>query len=523
VWDVYQGNFSIIKNYETKSIVIVDCGSSNLSFDKFCSGHAEEMIDLFRDCRLDAIIITHPDKDHYSFLCEGLLRFMRGRCSIRDVIFFLGGGFKNTNCEKECLTAFRQAKVMPRIQMYSCDIYDDSFTCRNIIEGGDLDIDVIEESINLRFFGLECSRCSGDYDKFSFCKPIFGIRGSSSHNDQSLVFCLCSSGGNILFTGDATQKTFNAIGYDVGTHVWNQPSYLESMRKIQRDNFFIISHSNFVVIPHHGACTAGSDLILFAIINAAETNFVGAAVSANPGHSSPGHPTKKALAGVFPLSAQQIGKVPLVRHHERGDQMRQVDTHRVLFMPCLLPGGFLWLKLENGLSIFDNEVYLAYIERGDPDQMQPLLDFFTPFTFKAIYEDVGKSVYDYIDKVIVPEINITDELRLPDGLKLTYQLISSIIVSNSASLFWNNQFAMDVFDRLESLAKTLLLFTVRLIAKDNLSIDELIVRGKVSDRYGEMSKRYIFSDLIKFLFNLDDPECIEVLPLKAIQSISYQL
>lgn len=353
-WDVRQGNFLVIKNYDTKSIVIVDCGSSNFPYREFVELHLEELSDLFQGCRLDAVIITHPDSDHYSYLCDGLLQFFSvQRRTASDVVFFLGGGSVNPQCEQKCCSVFE--KVGIRTRMYSCDIGGESFRCRNITDTyGNIDINEIEETINLKFFGNY-----SDYDKFSFCRPLFGIKGRTSSNDQSLVFSLHCNGGRILFTGDATKKTFDAIGYDVVKREWHQLLQSYECPNVLKDNATIIESSNFVVMPHHGAHTEGSDFVLSAIIAMAGTNFVGAVVSANPQHSGPGHPTADAVTVSFPLSAQQIGKMSLVRHQGRDTSMRQIFTHRILCTPCLLPGGFLWLKLNNGLSTFMNEEYLA--------------------------------------------------------------------------------------------------------------------------------------------------------------------
>ena len=507
-WDVRQGNFVIIKNDKTKSLVIVDCGSSNLPYKNFEEMHMEEMINLFHGSKLDSVIITHPDNDHYSFLCEGLLQFVKQYGAISpEVTFFLGGGLKNQKCEQKCLLAFQKVCTKPR--MYSCDILENSFLCRDIINNKIIQMDTIEEEINSKFF---MGKCDID-DGFSFCKPILGIPGKSSTNDQSLVFDLYCNGGRILFTGDATEKTFKAIGYDVKEHSL-VPLLDPDIIGLQKYNYSIISRCNFVVIPHHGAHTAGSDLILSEIIAAAGTNYVGAVILANPEYSGPGHPTKDALAIPFPISAQQEDRLVLVRHKKKGDKMHQITTHRILYTPCLLPGGFLWLKLNNGLSVFMNN---RYVENPNSDSVS----FFRYLTFKSIYDERPEnSLHDYLDSVIWKYVNIENIKSFPEALCDSYQIIISIMLGGSASFFYDNQFDTNFFNILSPISKTLLLFTVRLITGDKeLSKSEKALKEILIEKYGRMSKRYNFKKVVQFLFDLDDPALIPELSSENIEYI----
>lgn len=88
-WDVHQGSFTVVRNCVNNSIVVVDCGSSNFSWNKFEEIHARELMELWRECKLSAVIITHPDKDHYSYLVDGMLSFMiASGCFVNDVVFF---------------------------------------------------------------------------------------------------------------------------------------------------------------------------------------------------------------------------------------------------------------------------------------------------------------------------------------------------------------------------------------------------------------------------------------------------
>ncbi len=69
--------------------------------------HLKEMLNLFYGCKLSSVIITHPDKDHYSYLCDGLIEFVKNNCSRQeDIIFFIGGGYLNSKCENDILKAF---------------------------------------------------------------------------------------------------------------------------------------------------------------------------------------------------------------------------------------------------------------------------------------------------------------------------------------------------------------------------------------------------------------------------------
>ena len=513
-WDVWQGNFLVIKNCNTRSIVIVDCGSSNYPYNVFRDLHLNEMSDLFSSCSLAAVMITHPDVDHYSYLCGGLLQFFsEQQKTTSDVICFLGGASANSRCEQECHRAFKEAGI--ESQIYSCNISKDSFQCikksASTNRYYNVDIDEIEQAINLTFF-----HDYSDYDKFSFCRPVFGIKGNISSNDQSLVFSLHCSGSRILFTGDATEKTFKAIGYDIKKHEWRSSLQSDSYPDDLKRNATIIKSSNFVVVPHHGAHTEGSDLVLSAVVAMAETNFVGAVVLSDPQHSGPGHPTAAAMTVSFPLSAKQFEKMPLVRRHGRDASMYQTYTHRILYMPCLLPGGFLWLKLNNGLSVFMNEKYLA-------NSALSSTSLFKCLTFKAIGDERPEnSVYDYFETVI-KYINIENEEGLPGALFWAYDIVVSIMQSGSGSFFWYNQFEKNFFNELHAFAKALLLFTVHLITEKELSGDERIIMQALIQHYGEMQDKSDFNTAVSFLFGLENPELVEELFDIIVKSVASKL
>ena len=65
VINVDQGNFICVKNCYKNTIVIIDAGSSNLSFEDLDQNSLEH---IFKGCTVSAIILTHLDEDHYNYL-----------------------------------------------------------------------------------------------------------------------------------------------------------------------------------------------------------------------------------------------------------------------------------------------------------------------------------------------------------------------------------------------------------------------------------------------------------------------
>ena len=79
ILNVDQGNCIFIKNYNTSTptVVILDCGSSNLKgesgeskIETFLTNYAFYLKTIFANAALSHIIITHSDTDHFNLLNE---------------------------------------------------------------------------------------------------------------------------------------------------------------------------------------------------------------------------------------------------------------------------------------------------------------------------------------------------------------------------------------------------------------------------------------------------------------------
>ena len=227
--NVNQGNFICVKNCRTNKIVIVDAGSSNLRFEEL---DQRSLSYIFGNCMISAIILTHLDKDHYNYLKQEKFKAFLTINGVNFSNVIMVCGMSNPN-QRSLLTKVKipvkiKYNVIPKPNTCIIQQVDGTTTV------ADEDITAIEKQINDAF---------GYPNAFKFCLPMQGIVGKLTKNTCSLVVRLSCEGGNVLFTGDATEDTFKALSMD--------PKNVEIFQK-----------TNFFVIPHHGAETAGSNLWL---------------------------------------------------------------------------------------------------------------------------------------------------------------------------------------------------------------------------------------------------------------------
>ena len=399
VISVDQGNFICIKNYHTKKIVIVDAGSSNLRFENLSIVMPESLKYIFEDCTISAIIITHLDRDHYSYLTNKKFQeFLKIKSSDPTVICGL--------FERKDFVIVEKIPVPEKT--YGIISGSGSY---EIIQKGKTPTGCITEiakQINDNF---------GCPNAFTFCLPNKGIEATRSKNACSLVIQLSCAGGNILFTGDATGATFDALA--------KIPQNQEIFRNI-----------NFLIIPHHGSDSEGSGEWLSNIVKESGDHFVGALVSANPMKSKRNkHPRGQAVNIPFGMAAKRISKMLFLFHSKEDGTIHAIRTHRCIYEPALLPGKILWLKLENGLSIFDNEAF----EKCDkaPESISP---FFIPFT--TFWNGEWVSVYSCI-KSLTKLADTDHTLTVEDKTNLDKNL-QKMLTAHTAPMISANQFETDL-------------------------------------------------------------------------------
>ena len=179
------------------------------------------------------------------------------------------------------------------------------------------------------------------------------------------------------------------------------------------------------------------------VITQAGHNFVGAVVLANPTETPFGHPrampfeeasdksTHPRAKNAY-KSAQKKKKTSLVFRKKGEKGVYLTRTHRCIYEPALLPGNILWLKLENGLSIFDNETFVK-----NTDASKSISSFFTPFT--TFWAGEWISVYSFKKKL--QELAREDTLTMCEAINLNLHLQK--MLSATDPMITTNQFGKD--------------------------------------------------------------------------------
>lgn len=421
VFNVDQGNCIFIKNYYTSpnTVVILDFGSSNLEredkkqtkTDTFLLNNAFYLKSIFKNAVLSGIIITHPDSDHFNLLDTDFKKFLQDANIARKIdnpVIVMGG--LDTSKKQDCIK---------NLSLFSKDVITIASTKGTIeIKKSNTftTLKAVNEELNNAFIGI------GNPQVFSILESK-GIGSNSgkgpSKNSQSLFVKLSAKGGTILFTGDAEISSFEAIK--------------------NKEDFKDV---NFVVMPHHGADTEGSHEVLPKIIEVAEDNFVGACVCANPFNSSHGHPRTKAIDVVFPKSAKSTSKRIIGYHEKKDKQVKAKSSHRLLFTPCFLPSQLLWIKLEGGLSIFDNEAFIS----NSSSISQP--NFFIPYTI--IHENQIFTLYQYRHF-----LNESLKMSFEDLKPILKSDFETILTTEDASIFHINQWEKDLLRKATANQKAL--------------------------------------------------------------------
>ena len=147
----------------------------------------------------------------------------------------------------------------------------------------------------------------------------------------------------------------------------------------------------------------------------------------------------------FPQSAKSSHKsIKIAYYEESSDSVRMVSSHRLLFTPCFLPSQLLWIKLENGLSIFDNE---TFVDRSDDSLC--LQDFFLPFTI--VHDNKIFTFYQYWHFLNKNFTMPFKELKLM--LKADF---ITILSANTASILHINQWGKNLFKNVTKNQKALI-------------------------------------------------------------------
>lgn len=263
-FNVGQGNFILLRHAETA--ILVDAGSKDK--DDLRSSKLEERVKAcLEGAKIEAVIITHTDDDHYNYLGEDWLKsFLR-----KGAPLYVGGTFEKAK------------KIIERLGVDSSQLHSrvPGQFWRNSSKTSALNED-IEKQLNA--FIPECV--------FEFLSSPVELIHPDKTNPQSLVFLLTYGGRSILFTGDATGETLDCCLHGETPLPPNVIKNRAMMKKV-----------NVLMVPHHGSETDGSWRWTYYVLKHSK-KFLGAIISVDPHTSSYGHAHNWIRELRFPDSAR---------------------------------------------------------------------------------------------------------------------------------------------------------------------------------------------------------------------------
>lgn len=233
-FNIGQGDAALIR-FDNGQKMLVDCGPNKKILSKL--GKALP----FFDRKIDYLLVTHPDGDHYGG-CPAVLE----RYEVNNII--------SNGAKKPDLDPFWQAWSK---------YYDLEVANKRIINGeekiniGSTEINIYSPNENL---GMDFDRAGG--------------------NDRSIVFLLKSSIGSFLFTGDMEEKLENAILKKYCTENDRCPKL----------------HADYLKVGHHGSDSSTGKELLEAV------NPKYAIISVGPNKF--GHPSLRVIRKLERIGAQ---------------------------------------------------------------------------------------------------------------------------------------------------------------------------------------------------------------------------
>lgn len=350
VFNVGQGNFVILRY--NKNLVIIDAGNiagiadnPQTDFESYYNDHEYVLNAIINEAQLKAVIITHPDADHYNYI-PGFVDMLKNKNQQKDFnacCFFVSkNDKKNYNCLKEGENVDEAIKSNIKKAVV--------ITTANFVEQSKI--------LNELLFN------ESDKNRILVLNPIEMKKGENlGNNDFSLVVKVSfNDTQSILFTGDATGKTLDSI--------W------------QSDKSSLNTH--FLIAPHHGAATDGSLLWPMYINSLNPYNFAGAIFSAPLGSDNEENKQQQSTYGHPNAYIQRLNLQNRVfshyskYHYGKGKEAKTKLTTKPIFVTgCVTHLYWLNFSQDNGMSIFhNNEFYPLVSSKGWTTSIKKLIDGF---------------------------------------------------------------------------------------------------------------------------------------------------
>ena len=350
VFNIGQGNFVVLKF--NKNIAIIDCGLKDVTQEKwnaFYEKNENVFNEIFENSTIKAVVVTHPDKDHYNCL-EYLFNKI---APAKECIFVVG---RNNEADYELLDK-KSKKVIYAVE--------DEQRCNEA--NGDL---------TTALFGSADS-----VGTVEIIKPVQVIKASDT-NSHSLILKVTYDNQSILFTGDATKNTFKTIYGDAKADD-------ETQKNLSIKNRLALKSINFLIAPHHGASTDESNLWLMHVNKKNPYNFVGVIFCAPDDiqKSSSEEEQPKQNTSLYGHPGNYIDNIHFenttfahkFRYHYGAKQYpRTKDSHEPIWVTGLTTHAY-WLQLssETGMQIFndhDGEFHALLSKDGWSPKMQPIFE-----------------------------------------------------------------------------------------------------------------------------------------------------
>ncbi|MDR2396794.1 MAG: hypothetical protein LBD69_03010 [Puniceicoccales bacterium] len=392
VLNVKQGNCVFLRG--PAGTVVVDAGTQVTGtvspkrnvFQKWASfkERYRDVIDYcFTNVAVVSFVITHLDIDHYLYV-PFLARFAVEH-RVTHLNFFIGvtneqeiAGFvhhlqQSNILPKQChffrhLTPTRRSNANFSVKK---DEFFPNWKRFSPTSPTEKEAGINIENILQRTLGSPCAR-------FHTLIPINGLTDPTDKNAQSLVLLFEHQGSNILFTGDATGDTLEAIlgnlhpatqtvddqveklfleyGQDILNcdkfnqyldilGIQNQQQLMHTLvvSAISKRNRQLLLSVNLIMESHHGSDQKGCNLWLPVVIKMSGCNFCGSICSADALESTYGHPRHFTLAGVlFPPSAKGLRKLVFSKTPFKGGSegnrfiTKKADTSKNVFQTALV-------------------------------------------------------------------------------------------------------------------------------------------------------------------------------------------
>ena len=327
ILDVGAGNCVFL--HSSTGTVVVDSGSSAVGYEDFSEKNRSVIEKCFSGINQVTFISTHIDQDHCNYIPK-LAKFAVENNKSININFLVGGELNDeTNifyqdCSQACNKYpfnFIVHSTNKRQNINNIDEKQNKLPSLHLYNDGQtLCINYVEQMLKDTL---------GCIANFYILSPVNGLIKPESSNSQSIVLLFEHRGSTILFTGDATGDTLEAIlgnrsetttdtdeeilnlflSGQIYEVIYDYDSTLRVISAVSKRNRRLLRNVNLLMIPHHGSDKDGCNLWLPKIIQMSKNKFCGCIVSANPLNSQYGHARHAAIDMIdFPQSARGIKK-----------------------------------------------------------------------------------------------------------------------------------------------------------------------------------------------------------------------